>query len=666
MKKWVILCTLVALSGWLSITFANDTDLSVEELADLPLEELLEIKIVSATSAARKSQKLTETAAALYVITQEDIRHAGITSLPEALRLAPGINVSRLDASKWAINARGLNERFPGKLLVMIDGRTVYTTLQSEIRWDEQDLLIEDIDRIEVIRGPGASLWGANAVNGVINIITKPAGETQGNLITYYHGSGEEKNITGWRHGGKINKSASYRVYGKVFQYNSLTDEQNNEHHDNWQVNRGGGRVDWESGKNDLFSAATEAYDGYTKQIWSVSDTTPNYSQMTDLSGFHVLTRWKHNLSHGETVLQAYYDLSDRSSMFLKEHRGNYDVDFQHRVELSKQEIIWGLGFRHTYDDLKGTPYQYYIPERRRDNLWSLFIQDEFRIGLPKRLAVGEKGHSVRLTLGTKLEHNNYTGLEIQPTARLLLTPDDRNEFWAAISKAVHTPSRNDVDLHLDILSPDSQFKITGNPESQSEQLHAYELGYRFLPSKHFLLDISLFYNDYLHLFTNEIKRFVPYPLLIELGVENKMHGTAYGAELALNWQVNPAFNLKFNYNFLQIQLKTDADSTDTNATSLAGNTPHNSATLRALWNIRRELELDTAIYYSGRLDTPDVPSHARLDLRLGWRPSKKLEISVGARNLFDNNHIEFRPSDTSVLPSQIQPATYLQLKYRF
>jgi len=639
-----------------------------EQLKSLSLDELIEVEIFNPESglATRKIQKLTKTAAALFVITQDDIRRAGITHLAEALRMVPGMQVARWDTHQWAISARGFNEQWASKLLVMIDGRTVYSPMRSEVNWDTQDLLMEDVERIEVIRGPGASLWGANAVNGIINIITKSTQSTQGNLVTTYVGQGEERAIVGMRHGGKVGKQGHYRVYGKFYEHDTFIDAQGQEHDNGWEMKRGGFRLDWEESSRDTMSLQGNIYDGFAQQ-----SVQKEARQQTEMTGINLLAHWQRDLTNGDITLQTYYDLSQRKDASYDEDRGIYDIDFQHRWEVSERhEFLWGLGFRYSHDHIDSLPPLNYTPQKRQDTLFSAFAQSEFKIPLDDGDENSENGEwqDLRLILGSKFEQNDYTGFEFQPTARLLWNKSDRHILWSAISRAVRTPSRTDSDFSLNTEVPNMRFLIQGNPELQSEVLLAYELGYRFNLINHFLLDMSLFYNDYDKLRTSETIDFKPFPppAVLILKGDNQMEGEVYGLEIATHWQVNKAWKLIGTYSYLDMQLHRKATSNDANAELSEGNTPHHQASLRSLFDLSNNLEGDIALYYVDNVSTQNVSHYTRFDVRLGWQPQPSLQLSLGVRNLFDNQHHEFGTGERGISFNEVQRAFYMQLKYHF
>jgi iron complex outermembrane receptor protein len=663
-----LLLTTVGMPGYASEIENLDNDMQakraiIAQLKGLNLEELIEVETFNpkAMSAARKIQKLSETAAALFVLTQEDLRRAGVTRISEALRMLPGVQVARIDANKWAISARGLNGPYASKLLVMIDGRSVYTPLRSEVNWDVQDLLIEDIARIEVIRGPGASLWGANAVNGVINIITKSAQETQGNLITTYAGKGEEKGIVGVQHGGTLENGLAYRVYGKFYDHDHFLNAEGQAQHDDWQMHRGGFRLDWKATDKDSFSLQSDAYDGTANQTVLVSLPVLHFlNDEVELEGANVLGRWERHLDQGDMILQAYYDHTYREDSALGESRDTYDIDFQHRWPRNDtQEYIWGLGFRQSRDNIANSPVLFYNSAQRQSNLFSAFVQGEFLL------------QPVRLTVGSKFEHNNYTGWEIQPTLRALWNLNAQHSFWAAVSRAVRTPSRSDVDANTETIDVQRQIKLSVRSVHNvvSETLQAYELGYRFAPSKRLLVDTTAFVNRYDKL--RNIEQigfdFFSLPPTIILENNNKMYGEVYGLELALHWQVLETWKLVGTYSYLNVQLHLHGPS-NLLGESEEGDSPRNQASLRSLWTLPYKMELDGAWYYVDNVPNQHTKRYHRFDVRFGWQPKPAWELSLGARNLFDSQHREFGRAFNGniIFADEVPRAVYMQLKYRF
>ncbi len=443
--------------------YASEEDLIIiNKLKKMSLTELMNVEVFnpSASLAARKEQKFSETPAALFVLTQEDIRRAGITSIPEALRMVPGVQVARVDANQWIISARDFNDQSSGKLVVMIDGRAVHSPLRSQTNWDFQSTLIEDIERIEVIKGPGAALWGANAVNGVINIITKSAKDTQGVLITNSFGKGEEQNVLGVRYGGKVGENAHYRIYSQFYEHDSFVDALGADQNDNWQMKRAGFNMDWAASENDNFTLEAGIYDGFMKSNSFNMISTERLNSTDKVSGLHLLSRWQHKMDSGEMILQSYFNRVKRNQIYLQSTHNIYDIDFQHRSQLSdKHEFMWGLGFRYTDSSIDNSEFTSYIPNNKKYNLFSAFVQNEFIVT-----------DDLRLIIGSKFEQNHSTGFEIQPNIRMLWNINEKHSMWAAVSRAVRTPSRIDQDLQLNIIIPHSpKLLISGNPELNSE-----------------------------------------------------------------------------------------------------------------------------------------------------------------------------------------------------
>ena len=621
------------------------TDLSersiIQALRALSLEKLSEVEILKLSSASRKSQSIMETAAASYVITQEDIRRAGITVLPEALRLVPGVQVARIDSNKWAISARGFNSRFASKLLVMIDGRTVYTPLRSEVNWDSHNVLLDDVERIEVIRGTGASLWGANAVNGIINIITKAAYDTQGGLVSTTLGTGEEQGVIGLRYGDSL-PLGHYRIYSKLHINDNMLDSQGIEAKEDWTTKHVGLRVD-QALENDQWGFETEYYETRYQRF----DRKSQQNKQIEAKNFHLLGRWKRDLSDGSSMqLQSYFTHTKRDDLLYNEHRYLYDIDFQHNIEhWQDHNIIWGLGLRYTKDHIVGVPRFYYLPDRRTDKLLSAFIQHEWQFA-----------EQWRLTIGTKLEHNDYTGLEMQPSLRLLWKPNDHHSFWAALSRAVKMPSRTDSDFYLQTGSPRMLIYVSGNPQLQSETLLAHELGYRFQPNARFGFDINLFFHRYDDVISSGEPQFIAYPsprLLYEN--QNNISGHSFGTELSAQWQISSELKLAIKYNYLKEQ-----DTLKVGSVS-----PENQANMQLYWHLTPSVTWDNSLYFMGDLEDTKVAAYTRWDTHIGWTMSKQLQLHFGVRNILDKQHPEFISTE-GIIAREIPRSFYAKIQYQF
>jgi iron complex outermembrane recepter protein len=632
------------------------------ELSRLTFDDLMNLEI---TSVSKKAQKVSEAAAAIFVITNQDLRRSGVTSIPEALRMVPGFQVTRIDASKWAITSRGFNGRFANKLLVLIDGRSVYTPLFSGVLWDIQDTLLEDVERIEVIRGPGATLWGANAVNGVINIITKQAKDTQGGLVTAGAGT-KERGFGSVRYGAKLNDDTCYRVYAKYFDRDSGVDGV-----DNWHVVRGGFRIDWEPANGNSLTLQGDIYDDKIGSRVSVASLTAPFARTLDgdreSNGLNLLTRWQHVISDtSDMTLQLYYDRIEQNTIILDEIRDTFDIDFQHRFLLSeRQNVIWGLGYRFISDDINNTFSMSFYPDSRDDNLFSAFVQDEI-------ILVEDRLH---LTLGSKFEYNDYTGFEIQPNARLMWTPHSQHSIWTAVSRAVRTPSRVNYDIRYNIQvfplgSSLALNSLIGNRNFDSEELIAYELGYRVQLMDRLSLDIAAFFNDYDNLHTLEPGDYEtsssPPHLVIPYMADNKMEGETYGVELAANWQALNWWRLQAAYTYLQIQLHLAGDSECILAEKIEGESPHHQISFRSSMELFRDLEFDLWVRYADNLPSQDIGSYITLDARLSWRLFNDLELSVVGQNLLDSDHPEFLSDMLATTLTEVERSVYGKITWSF
>ncbi len=646
----------------------------LERLKQLPINKLSKVQFYNPNTqlAARKSRALIENPSAVFVLSGDEVRRAGITSLPEALRLIPGVQVARLYGSRWAISARGLNGYISSKLLVMIDGRTIYTPLRSEVRWGEHDMLIEDLDRIEVIRGPGASLWGANAVNGIINIVTKPAAQTQGGLASLLLGDGDENTVLALRYGAQLGKQGSYRLYAKTADYDALKTPQGSDAGDAWNAQMIGFRADYEKSKQDDFMLQGQL--SRNDMNWGVQLLEDNATAFVlrddpiDNQEGSLLGRWQHSLARGEWVLQSYYHWKDYNELFYKEKRKTWDVDFQHRITLdTRQEYLWGAGVRYSSDDLQGlTRMLGYAPKQRNDWLFSAFVQGEFVLQ-PERW---------RVLLGSKFEHNDYSGFEYQPSIRLLWSPHEKHRLWAGVSRAVRTPSRTDHDGFVESQTQLPQipvpvtFAVHGNADYQSESLLAYELGYRYLPNRHFLLDSSVFLHEFKNLRSAEplaidLNQMPPY-LLFQL--DNLMYGEILGAELSLQWQATGNWRLSANYTYTTAYLHLQADSHSLFGEAEEGDTPKHQFNLFSQWDVTPTLQLDSVFYYVGTVENQNTPDYLRMDVHLGWQLNQRLKLDAGVRNALTQQHAEFGNviGGNVEIPNEIPRSVYIQLRYRF
>jgi iron complex outermembrane receptor protein len=645
---------------------ASDVQIAKSDLAAMSLEDLLNVEV---TSVVKRPQPLNESAAAVYVITREDIRRSGATSIPETLRMVPGLEVARIDGSTWAVSARGFNGRFANKLLVMIDGRTVYNPLFSGVWWDEQDTLLEDIDRIEVIRGPGASLWGANAVNGVINIITRPATETIGGLLSAGSGT-EEHGFGAVRYGTAVGDHSAMRVYAKYFDRGTALTDTEEKAHDDWRSLRGGFRLDSLPTTSDTITVQGDMFRtraGETFNLALVSAIPPNVRVVTadnHVAGGNILTRWRHAFADdSETTLQFYYDRSERSMELFDTTVDTWDLDFQHSFMLTgAQRITWGAGYRIISDRVGNKFPISFTPDKETQDLISLFVQDEITL-IPSALT---------LTVGSKFEHNDHTGIEIQPTIRLLWQPHEQHTLWGAVSRAVRTPSRADDDVRSNPYAYPGPllFSVESNRSFQSEDLLAYEVGYRLKATSSLFFDAALFYNDYKHLHTVrsepaylEMAPAPPHLVLPNLQT-NDMHGSTHGIELLADWQVvERLWHMQAAYTYL----KATMDGPDPYNKDLAeGNNPESQVSLRSMLDLPKGVSLDLWGRYVSRLKNNDIGSYLTIDARIAWKPQPGLEIALVGQNLLHRSLLQGRPEFIDSASTAVERSVYGKVSWNF
>lgn len=590
----------------------HGAEVNAANMADLSLEELANIEI---TSVSKRPERLGDAAAAIFVITREDIRRSGARSIPEILRLAPNLQVARVDSGQYAISARGFNSTTANKLLVLIDGRSVYTPLFSGVFWDVQDTLPEDLERIEVISGPGGTQWGSNAVNGVINIITRDSRDTQGGFASL--GAGDDERGAAVRYGVKLGEHGNYRIYARQVGRDGTVTDSGVHRRDGFDYRQGGFRFDWNK-TDDRVTVQGDSYEGKIGQPAGGDKI---------LSTGHLLTRWGRTLPDGSALqLQAYFDRTQRTYPGLfAESLDTNDIELQHRFKWAgAHDIVWGGGYRWMRDDVTNSAALAFLPERRDLRLGNLFLQDT--LGLTERL---------RLTMGLKLEHNSYTGLELLPNVRLGWQVDERSLLWSAVSRAVRTPSRLDRDFFVPGEAP---FRIAGGPTFVSEILTAYELGYRSQPSPRSSYSVSTFYNVYDNLRSVEGGADGLQPLTLR----NSMEGQTYGLEAWGSYQAAHWWRLSAGYSHLNKSLRFKAGSNDVEGVQAAGNDPQQQLWLRSQMNLPNRWELDLSLRAVGKLPNPHVPGYHVVDLRLGWTPAPDVELSLGVGNLFDRRHAEF------------------------
>jgi len=630
-----------------------------DDLLNMSLEALMNMEV---TSVSKKPEKQSDAAAAIFVITNADLQRWGVTSIPEALRRVPGIYVARIDANKWAITSRGFNSRFANKLLVLIDGRSVYTPLFAGVYWDMQEVMLEDVDRIEIIRGPGGTLWGANAVNGVINIITRSASGTRGGLVSATAGN-KITGIGSARHGGRLQNGADYRIYAKYQNYAEGYNAAGA--HDDWHSGQVGFRSDWSGSPRDAMTLQGDLYQGKAGQeVIIPTGNGPTVGMPviddTDSNSGNLLFRWSRSLDAGaDLALQMYYDHVGRDGAVLFEDRDTFDFDFQHRLPWGGvNDLVWGLGYRFVHDNTDNNPTFSLDPASRSVSLYSTFIQNEISLT-----------EDLRLTLGSKFEHNDFSGYETQPNARIAWTPDESRTLWGAISRATRTPARGEHDVVLRMLpEPDPGVPVytTGNDHYGAEDVLTWEAGYRFNYRNLWSLDLTAFYNDYDELRTMDPVSSPPADIL--LAFDNNMSGETRGLELAGQWQVRPGWRLNLSYTWLDMSLHLDNGSMDYVSQSAGDASPTNSAVLWSTLDLGNRLQFDSALRYMGAIEVNgiDIDGYAELDLRLGWEAKPGLELSLVGQNLLDDHHREFLPDFISTQPTEVERSIYGRATWRF
>ncbi len=637
------------------------------DLTQMNLEDLMNIKV---TSVSKREEKLSQTAAAVFVITQEDIRRSGATNIPDVLRMAPGVDVEQIDASTWAISIRGFNSRYANKVLVLIDGRSVYTPSFSGVFWEQIDMPLENIERIEVIRGPGATVWGANAVNGVISIITKSSKDTKGGLVTAATGS-QIKAEGLAEFGGNVGKDATYRVFGNSFDIGDSAGAESPAD-DHWMRAHGGGRLDWDISPSDSLMVQGDLFANEGSQTrrsgFIAAPFESIFNQSVDAAGGDALARWNHTLSGGsQTSLQTYFDTYRRTDMGVPEEERTFDLDFQDHVATSgRNNVVWGLGYRVSTSGLSPGYGISFSPPAQTGSLFSAFLQDEIRVS-----------NSLWFTIGGKLEHNSYTGFQTEPSLRLLWTPPaSRSTIWASASKAVRQPARADTAIETNLetipIAPDAVqvLRLYGNPNIKNEEARDYELGYRSEFTKTLSLDVATFLTFYHHLETIEPQpmQIIPgSPMEFEIPMlyDNKAHAVDYGGELSLNWAVNSRWRITPGYSYLHATIRQDPSSQGLAGYAIATDFPQNMLQIRSQLNLGRKVEFDQSLYYTARLPGGSIPGHTRLDLRLARRISESAELSLVGQNLLRPRTIEYGDS-FGIIGTQSVRSVYGQITWRF
>jgi iron complex outermembrane receptor protein len=616
-------------------------------LKTLSLEELGNIEI---TTASKEPETVRKTPAAIFVITQEDIQRSGATNIPEALRLAPGVEVARITSGEYAIGIRGFNSRLSRSVLVLIDGRTVYTTFTAGTYWETQDTLIQDIDRIEIIRGPGGTIWGPNAVNGVINIITKNTKDTRG-ILGAVGGGNVEQVLGDARYGSGDGRGFTYRVYAKGFgwapQFHSDADN-----YDDWHSGQGGFRLDWDAGRRDTYRLQGDVYgQDLGERVTETTYSPPANSTVegdASLYGGNILWNWRRVQGEGRDIqLAAYFDHTTRDELNFGDIRNTADIDFLDRIPWHGHELSWGATLRFSHgNEVEVVSGLTFVPSQRTDQLYQGFVQDEFSFVKNRLSAV----------VGTKVLKTNYTGVLAEPSARLLYTPSPTKTFWAAYTHALRTPADVERDFNLSSFLGYASTglpifaRFSANPAFRSEQLNGYELGYRSLAGSKFYFDISSFYNHYGDLFSEDVlgPAFVesnpaPTHVLIPAQFGNGLVASTTGVEVAPEWRPAAWWRLGGSYSFLDMHVKDATNSRDIGSAPIVqGSSPGKQASIQNGFDLPKSVSADMEVRFVSALPGIEVASYWTGGATVQWTASRHIQLKAVGENLLQPHHVEF------------------------
>jgi iron complex outermembrane receptor protein len=622
-----------------------------KQLKSLSLEELGNIEV---TTFSKAPAELWDTPTAVYIITNDDICRSGVTTIADALRLAPGVEVGRLSSTTWAVGIRGLQNNFSKSVLVLIDGRNVYTPLFAGVYWDVQDMPLEDIDRIEVIRGPGGTIWGPNAANGVINIITKQSSDTQGVRASALVGT-QDHTIDDLQYGSSFGK-VSYRLFGRGF-------ERAHEYHtdgiddDTWDQERLGLRADMISGRNTYFTEG----DIYLGDSPHIEATKPYYDTT---SGGDINLRWQRAVSDSSGfTLQAYFDRTLRTNTALGETRDTIDIDFiQHFHISTRQQFSYGAGLRWSpYYIIAQDPSSTLVPSKAVDHVHTGFLQDQIQLA-----------QKVFVTAGAKLQHNNYSGFDIQPSARLLWSINQHQSLWLGFTRAVTTPSDIEEDFHLEgAITPSEFIVVAGNPHFKSEDLIGYEIGYRRLIHNKLYLDLASFWNQYSHLqsFSAPMVSSSGGNTYITIEYENQIAGSTSGFEISPQLAVTPWWRLNSNYSFLSSDFQASGATSSISSTGSVAtydkSSPKHDVTVQSKIDLPLRFQFDQNYRYVSQLAAQKVKAYQTMDLRLGRPLGRNLSLELVGQNLFQPQHYEWGTGDPTQPLVGIYRAAYVKLSFK-
>jgi iron complex outermembrane receptor protein len=639
--------------------------------ANLKLLSLEQLSNIEVTSPSKEPQSAMRAPVAIFVITGEDIRRSGATCIPEALRSAPGVEVARIDSNKWSIGIRGFGSRLSRSVLVIMDGRTVYTPLFAGTYWEVQDTFMDDIDRIEVIRGPGGTVWGPNAVDGVINIITKSSKDTHG-MRANASGGTQEQGAADFRYGGGNGNNFNYRFYGKGFD-RGPEDHSDHQNFDDWRAAQGGFRLDWNRTPGDTFTLQGDIYDEVAGEQVGATSYAPPYSQNVNgnayLAGGNILGRWERtNSAQGDIQVQVYYDRTSRREPNFADVSNTWDVDYLQRVRApGRQQISWGLGGRASLRDspivVSGLQI---LPTKRTDWLVTAFIQDEIAL-VKDRLS---------LTVGSKLLRTNFTGVEFEPSARLAWTPSERNTFWASYTHALRTPS--DVEEEFSLLgyvgqaAPGLQAfaRFNPNPSFAPEQLNGYEVGYRRLFRNNIYLSSTAFLNHYHNLFSEDLvggfsleNTPAPPHLILPAQFRNDLFGSTKGFEIVPEWRPKSYWRLRASYSFLNMRLRALPGAPEVGtAPTLETSSPKSEVSAQSDFDLSKTLQFDLLYRFISALPGQKVAAYSTADARFAWHMRPDMEVSVVGQNLLQRSHVEAAGEPTA--PVGIIRSGYVKLTW--
>ena len=656
--QFLLVLILICITSTTVYAAGESNNENVEDYLELSLQDLLSVEV---TSVSKIQQNLREVATAIYVITSDDIRRSGATTLPELLRNVPGINVAQIDGYSWAISARGFNGLRANKLLVLLDGRSIYTPFYGGVFWDAQDTLFEDIERIEVIRGPGGTIWGANAVNGVINIITSHAADTQGSFINASSGNEVYSNLSA-RHGNKVNNNTHYRVYAKQHTHDGSINENGDDAKDGINFLQSGFRLDHQYTNSNTLNIHGDAYQADRELYSSVALPFAPFgltAEIEEISGANLMATWTAQLDNDDQFkFHVYFDQAKRSSDILTDKITTIDAEFQYQLPpIGNHSLVWGGSYRYVKDEFSGVFTIDMRGDKREDDLFSTYLQDE--ISLPT--------YNMKITVGTKVERNDYSGTEVQPNLRMVWTPNDRHSYWGAISRAVHTPTRFAHDGQVNIYIPAQNpmiISVQGNRELDSEELTAYEAGWRSQINERLSFDLALFYNEYDQLRGKSPG--TPYfsngAMVIPTFYDNNLEGSSHGLELSAFWHASDRWQLTSNYSYLKVLLDSKINSASDE--ELEDRSPEHQFNIMSDISLTPNTDLNLSLRYNSKI--LNVSEYTAIDANVIWRFDHNLEFHFTGRNLFDQKHPEFASEQSSQIPKELERSFYTGVRWNF